>query len=115
LNRCDNGKLRQLPVNLTGKDNGFLYFTAKTPGFSSFAITGKAKTGETAVTNSQPASQPASQSGFETGNLSKEGNVTALGSGVGQALENRASTKSPGFETVYGVISLIALFLYKKK
>ena len=115
LNRYDNGKWGQLPVNLTGKDNGFLYFTAKTPGFSSFAITGKAKTGETAVTNSQPASQPVSQSGFETGNLSKEGNVTALGSGVGQALENRASTKSPGFETVYGVISLIALFFYKKK
>ena len=44
LNRYNDKKWEQLPVSLSGEDDKFLYFTAKTPGFSSFAITGTAKT-----------------------------------------------------------------------
>ncbi|WP_394325585.1 PGF-pre-PGF domain-containing protein [Methanosarcina barkeri] len=36
-------KWGQLEVETSGKDDKFLYFTAKTPEFSSFAITGTAK------------------------------------------------------------------------
>nr|WP_269849020.1 PGF-pre-PGF domain-containing protein [Methanosarcina horonobensis] len=42
LNRYEDKTWVQLPANLTGEDNIYLYFTAETPGFASFAITGKA-------------------------------------------------------------------------
>jgi PGF-pre-PGF domain-containing protein len=41
MNRYSDKKWTQLPTSLSGKDEKYLYFTAKTPGFSSFAITGK--------------------------------------------------------------------------
>ena len=41
LNRYNEKKWSQLPVTLLREDNKYLYFTAKTPGFSFFAITGK--------------------------------------------------------------------------
>ena len=41
LNRFNDTKWDALPTNLTGEDDKYLYFTAETPGFSSFAITGK--------------------------------------------------------------------------
>ena len=114
LNRYDDGKWVQLPVNLTGEDKGFIYLTAKTPGFSSFAIAGKTEKKDNIVDNSQPASQPVSQPGLETGNLSKNGDGLSLNSEVKKAFEHKTSTKSPGFETGYGIISLIALFLHRR-
>ena len=42
LNRYSEKKWSQLPVTLLREDNKYLYFTAETPGFSFFAITGKA-------------------------------------------------------------------------
>ena len=41
LNRYSDKKWNELPTNLSGEDDKYLYFTAKTPGFSPFAITGK--------------------------------------------------------------------------
>ena len=114
MNRYDDGKWGQLPVNLTGEDKGFIYLTAKTPGFSSFAITGKTETKDNIVDNSQPASQPVSQPGLETGNLSKNGDGLSLNSQVKKTFEHKASTKSPGFEACYGIISLITLFLHRR-
>ncbi len=40
LNRYHNGVWNALPTILTGQDANYLYFTAQTPGFSPFAITG---------------------------------------------------------------------------
>ena len=40
LNRYNNGVWTALPTTLTSQDVNYLYFTAKTPGFSPFAITG---------------------------------------------------------------------------
>lgn len=40
LNRYSDGAWEQLPINRTGEDDKFTYFTAETPGFSFFAITG---------------------------------------------------------------------------
>ena len=38
LNRYSDNKWNQLPTDLSGEDDSYLYFTAKTPGFSPFAI-----------------------------------------------------------------------------
>ncbi len=110
FNRYDDGKWEQLPVSLSEEDDRFLYFTAQTPGFSFFAITGKNEEEETAVTDSPPGPQP----GSKANDLNGENTDVINRSNVEQALEKRASARSPGFETVYGVISLLALFLYKK-
>ena len=110
LNRYGEGKWEQLPVSLTGEDDSFLYFTAQTPGFSFFAITGKSGAEETAVNGSQPGPQP--ESGANDLNEENTGDINS--SNVEQALEKRASQSSPGFETAYGIVSLLALFLYKR-
>jgi PGF-pre-PGF domain-containing protein len=44
LNRYSDKKWNQLPTSLSGEDERYLYFTAKTPGFSPFAITGNNET-----------------------------------------------------------------------
>ncbi|RPJ78462.1 MAG: PGF-pre-PGF domain-containing protein, partial [Alphaproteobacteria bacterium] len=85
LNSYNDKKWEQLPVSLLTEDDKFLYFTAKTPSFSFFSITGKVETGETAVTGS-----PDTQPGLVTGNLSKEDNGSPLGSEVEKALEHKA-------------------------
>jgi len=40
LNRYSDEAWEQLPINLSGEDDEFMYFTAETPAFSFFAITG---------------------------------------------------------------------------
>jgi PGF-pre-PGF domain-containing protein/uncharacterized repeat protein (TIGR01451 family) len=40
LSRYSNGVWDPLPISLIGNDGTYLYFTANTPGFSSYAITG---------------------------------------------------------------------------
>jgi len=110
LNRYNDKKWEQLPTSLSGEDDKYLYLTAETSGFSFFAITGKVETEKAVATISQPASQSVS----ETGKLAV-GTDSGVRSEVEKALEQRANMRSPGFETVYGVISLLALFLYKRK
>jgi PGF-pre-PGF domain-containing protein len=41
LNRYSGGSWEELVTEQTGSDESYLYFEAKTPGFSPFAITGK--------------------------------------------------------------------------
>lgn len=53
-----------------------------------------------------------SQSGSETAELNGEDNAGINTSSVEYALENK--TDAPGFEIVYGAISLLAVFLYRK-
>src|SRR5665647_3912323 len=52
LNRYGDGKWNPLSTKPSGENDACLYFTAKTQGFSPFAITGKAKEKE-AVTELQ--------------------------------------------------------------
>ena len=44
---------------------------------------------------------------LENRSLNKKGNGSALSSKVAQVLEHRAKAKSPRFEIIYGVISLM--------
>jgi PGF-pre-PGF domain-containing protein len=61
LNRYSDNKWNQLPTSLSGKDDRYLYFITKTPGFSPFAITGM-MTAEESMTGKQKSEQKGSTS-----------------------------------------------------
>ena len=107
LNRYSDEKWEQLPVSLSGEDDKFLYFTAETSGFSSFAVTGTAKP-------SYKETVAETQLESVTGTINK--NNTAI-----KELEDEQETKpeeipsTPSFEVYYGVVSLFAVFMYKRR
>jgi len=106
LNRYSNKAWEQLPVSLSGEDGRYLYFTAETPGFSPFAITGKAiASQEETGTEIQPDDELENS----------EENTEDTGEEADPEPENGESTGMPGFEMVYGVAGLLAVFLYKRK
>ncbi len=101
LNRYNDKKWEQFPLILSGEDNRFLYFTAKTSGFSLFAITGTTKPSEEIVTGIQFAStEPVNESKL-VNRESQKGQKEIL--------------KTPSFEVYYGIASLLAVLLYKRK
>ncbi len=100
LNRYRDKKWEQFPVNLSGEDNKFLYFTAKTSGSSSFAITGTMKPSEETVTEVQ-IDYP------ETINNSTENRELQT--------QQKEIPSAPIFGTHYGIASLLSILLYKRK
>ncbi len=107
LNRYNDGKWDKAPVSLLKQDDKFLYFTAETPGFSSFAITGKMRSvSEENSKNIQPESEP---------EMLNEKGIGNKGMGAEQEAEQEESTSAPGFEIVYCMTCLLALYLYKRK
>jgi len=106
LNRYSDEQWEQLPANLSGEDDKFLYFTTEVPGFSSFVITGKVKgLSEEDAIDSEPEK--------ETRVLEEE--MKSMGEEVEQSAVQGEETKAPGFEIVYGIICLSAIYLYKRK
>jgi PGF-pre-PGF domain-containing protein len=109
LNRYNDTKWNALPTNLSGEDDKYLYFTAETPGFSPFAITGKITANEAVNATSSE-----NQTGPNIGSL--ENNASnATSTEQTPAQTQSPSKKSPGFEAVYGIIGLLALYLYNRK
>jgi PGF-pre-PGF domain-containing protein len=106
LNTYSAGEWKELPVNLTGEDNNFLYFTAQPLEFPFFAITGKSEGG---IVGGSADSQP---SGSDARGFNVENSGTINNANVEIALEKKAT--APGFETIYGLSSLLVLFLYRK-
>ena len=105
LNRYNDKKWEQIPASLLREDEEYLYFTVETPGFSSFAITGKANTSpEETVTEIQ--------SGDESDN--SEENTEDTGSEANQE-SKQGGNSIPGFYMVYGIAGLLAVFLYKRR
>ncbi|MCO5383494.1 MAG: PGF-pre-PGF domain-containing protein [Methanosarcina barkeri] len=102
LNRYSDKKWEQFPANLSGEDNKYLYFTAKTSGFSSFAITGIAKTSskETEKGLQLASTETTNNNNTEDKEPQKEQNEIL---------------KTPGFEIYYGIASLLTVLLYKRK
>jgi PGF-pre-PGF domain-containing protein len=98
LNRYSDNKWNQLPTTISREDDTYIYYTAKTPGFSPFTITGKTAAKE-AVTETQ--TRP------NIGSL-EQNNSTVANSG-------KENTKTPGFESICGIFSLLAIFRYRKK
>jgi PGF-pre-PGF domain-containing protein len=104
LNRYSDNAWNQLPTSLSGEDDYFLYFTAQTPGFSPFAITGNS----TAM-NVEPVSMNKTQTANENETQSENtGNVTVN-------TEQKDILKVPAFEFAFGVAALLAVFLSKKE
>ncbi|MGB9940207.1 PGF-pre-PGF domain-containing protein [Methanosarcina sp.] len=111
LNRYSEEKWEQLPVNLSEEDDKFLYFTAKTPEFSSFAITGKAKNAsEGAVTEAQLEADNGTIIKNDSKNYSKNDTLNKEPE-TGQ----KGISSIPGFKTVCGITGLLAVFLYKRE
>ncbi|MDR7666599.1 PGF-pre-PGF domain-containing protein [Methanosarcina sp. Z-7115] len=102
LNRYSDKKWEQFPVNRSGEDNKYLYFTAKTSGFSSFAITGTAKP------SSKETEKGLQLASTETTNKNSTENKEPQ-------KEQNEILKTPGFEIYYGIASLLTVLLYKKK
>ncbi|KKH45874.1 hypothetical protein EO93_05485 [Methanosarcina sp. 1.H.A.2.2] len=100
LNRYDEKVWTQLPARLSGEDKKYLYFTAETPGFASFAITGEAQGTPEKVTEKGTS--------LETRSLQGEGNEST---GLDTDSEQSESTKFSGIPSVYGIIGLLFLGL----
>jgi PGF-pre-PGF domain-containing protein len=118
LNRYNDKKWDRLPTNLLSEDNNCLYLTAPTPGFSPFAITGKPTASVTGIqsTNGNKTqsiendAQIKPNTGNETANI-EETDKKAQGSNT----SGKGSAKAPSFEISSGIISLLCMFLYKRK
>ncbi|HWQ48324.1 MAG TPA: NosD domain-containing protein, partial [Methanosarcina sp.] len=108
LNRYNDKKWSQIPVKLLNEDDKYLYFTAETPGFSFFAITGKAVEKEKVV-ETKPST--------ETSKLEK--NTTSSETETEQKTEQETGkdkvTSIPGFEALYVVACLVMVFLHRRK
>ncbi|WP_082107611.1 PGF-pre-PGF domain-containing protein [Methanosarcina sp. 1.H.A.2.2] len=107
LNSYSEDKWGQLPVSLLKEDDKYLYFTAETPEFSSFAITGKAKStlGE-------------AETGVKLESETRMVNETDAGSKgpeAEQETDPKESASAPGFEMLYGLAGLLAVFLYRRR
>jgi PGF-pre-PGF domain-containing protein len=111
LNRYSDKKWNQLPTILLSEDDKYLYFTAQTPGFSPFAITGKTIAKE-AVTETQPATGTKTQSEPNTENTENNGST---GADIKQQPEQKKSVSTPGFEAICGIVGILAVFLRKRK
>jgi len=109
LYRYSDKKWSQLPTKLLKEDTKYLYFTAQTPEFSFFAITGKAvekqKVAET-------------KSSTNTSGI-KQNNTTVVKTEQTQKTEQKSDTGSltsiPGFEAISLIACILTAFLYKRK
>ena len=117
LNMYSDKKWDQLPTNLSGENGQYLYFTAQTPGFSSFAITGKMKaTGETQPSIENKTQSAVSSSQSKSANGSTATNVEQIPDKK-QSTNNsgKESTKTPGFEIVFWYrLSALCILVQKK-
>ncbi|HEY3360858.1 MAG TPA: PGF-pre-PGF domain-containing protein [Methanosarcina sp.] len=108
LYRYNQNSWNQLPTNLSGEDKVYFYFTAETPGFSPFVISGTekriqsaeifpVKTGENQTLNKEKTSNEEKQ-GIPASDFKKE-----------------EKKSSPGFEGSFTVAELLALYEVLKK
>lgn len=104
LNRYNNGKWNNLPTTLSREDSQCLYFTTETPGFSSFAITGKTAVKESSTETRHELNAKSVKKGSESSSSS-----------VKQTSEQKEKTSTPGFEIIYGIFGLSIAFLGRRK
>jgi PGF-CTERM protein len=117
LNRYSDKTWNKLTTSLSSEDDSYLYFTAKTPGFSPFAITGKS----TATGTVQPGvDKTQNPTVSETQNNKSSGSTPAKTEKTPEHKESpspspKQSTSLPGFEAVFAIAGLLAVFLYRRK
>jgi len=111
LNRYTNKIWEQLPTNLLSEDEKYLYFTAKTQEFGSFAITGKQLEKENE--GASPNKQTNSENNEEKQNNSSKP-VTTEKNSEGKP-EPKGNLKMPAFELSYGIVGLLVVFLCRRR
>jgi PGF-pre-PGF domain-containing protein len=115
LNMYSDKKWNQLSTSLSSEDDKYLYYTAQTSGFSSFAITGKSTATETKV---QPAAANKTQPTTGNETPSKPDNESTPGTQqtpVQKESPSSSTKKSPAFEVIYGIAGLLVVFLCKRR
>ena len=118
LNRYSDKAWNQLPTSLLSEDDKYLYFTAQTPGFSPFAITGKS----TASMTVQPANGIKTQPEFSNGTQTKP-NTESTATNTEHTIEQTQNSNTSGKENtgtpiiIIGlvIICLLGLFLWYKR
>ena len=109
LNRYSDKKWTQLPTSLLSEDDKYLYFTAKTPGFSPFAITGKTTATGTEI-------QPGTTTQVDQNNGNTAANVEQTSEKKNNTnTPEKESKGTPGFGILCGITGLLAVFLYRRK
>lgn len=115
LNRYSDKKWNELPTSWLGEDDKYLYFSAKTPGFASFAVTGKTEIGKTEITGAETrAAVDGTQNESTSGDLAIGVNQLPE-QNQSPNISDKESTEMPGFEIVFGIICIISIFLFKRK
>jgi PGF-pre-PGF domain-containing protein len=115
LNRYNGTKWTCLQTNLLSEDDKYIYFTAETPGFSPFAITGKTTTSRTIQPTVGGKTQPLSVNGtqIKTGAESTAAsNEQSPNKKQNSNISGKGTKNTPGFEAICGIISLLAVFLH---
>ena len=111
LNRYSDKKWNELPTTLLREEDRYLYFTAETPGFSPFAITGKI-TAKEAVTEILP--EPGTQDLEQNGSIKSEIENKPEQTG-NTGTPQKENVGMPGFEIASGIVCLLGVFLYKRR
>lgn len=111
FNMYNDSKWNSLKTTLAGEDDEYLYFTAETPGLSSpFAINGKTASNAT-LNETKSETQSGSNSSLEN----NASNATNAKQTQSPSTSENGGKKSPGFESIFVIVSLLAVFLYKRK
>ncbi len=105
LNRYADEKWNILPSTLLREDDRYLYFTARAPGFSPFAITGKPAEKENVI---EILPEPE--------NEDLENDTQDMAADVERTSEQKEKiTGIPGFEVIYCIVGLLGAFLCKRR
>ena len=110
LNRYSDKKWEQLSTSLLKEDDKYMFFTAKTPGFSPFAITGKS-------TGTENNTQLRTSTQVDQKNENTAASVVKTSEQKNNA-SNPAneSKKTHGFEIIWGITGLLgAVCVYQKR
>ena len=107
LNMYSGDKWGQLPVSLLKEDDKYLYFTAETPEFSSFVITGEAKS---TLGDSETGANLESET-----RMVNETDAGSKGLEAEQETDPIESASAPGFEIIYGITCMLSVFLYRRR
>ncbi len=114
LNRYSDKKWNQLPTSLLSEDDKYLYFTAKTPGFSPFAITSKTTaTGSGIQTGTGNKTQLAAVNETQTKPSTQNLEQNSTGSGAEQKSKQEKNANLPVFGMICMIALLLVAFLFK--
>jgi len=115
LNWYNDKKWKQFPVNISGEDVNYLYFTANVSGYSSFAITGSADSAADSITGKVKSYLEQQEDSEEENNLLGTGSARLTSETNDNVIKGETEKSAPGFEMIFGIICLLGNFLYRRK